>query len=157
MHNTAPRESSCPKSQSCHCWNTLFLACLCILFMYYGDTILKSNCAHRKGPSLRDLTPSHLCLWNFKLDSVNKVDPCPWKVLIISLQSTMFSEHQQPQAWRAVIHGVAKSQTRLSDWTEMNWTELNWTTSQLHHLHYPNCGIFQTSTSWWSTAAATRN
>ena len=26
-------------------------------------------------------------------------------------------------AWRAVIHGVAKSQTRLSDWTELNWTE----------------------------------
>ena len=24
-------------------------------------------------------------------------------------------------AWRAVIHGVAKSQTRLSDWTELNW------------------------------------
>ena len=25
------------------------------------------------------------------------------------------------EAWRAVIHGVAKSQTRLSDWTELNW------------------------------------
>ena len=24
------------------------------------------------------------------------------------------------EAWRAVIHGVAKSQTRLSDWTELN-------------------------------------
>ena len=24
--------------------------------------------------------------------------------------------------WCAVIHGVAKSQTRLSDWTELNWT-----------------------------------
>ena len=29
------------------------------------------------------------------------------------------------EAWRAVIHGVAKSWTRLSDWTELNWTELN--------------------------------
>jgi len=29
------------------------------------------------------------------------------------------------EAWRAAIHGVAKSWTRLSDWTEMNWTELN--------------------------------
>ena len=27
------------------------------------------------------------------------------------------------EAWRAVVHGVAKSQTRLSDWTELNWTE----------------------------------
>ena len=25
------------------------------------------------------------------------------------------------EAWRAVIHGVAKSQARLSDWTELNW------------------------------------
>ena len=29
------------------------------------------------------------------------------------------------EAWRAAIHGVAKSQTQLSDWTELNWTELN--------------------------------
>ena len=27
------------------------------------------------------------------------------------------------EAWRAVIHGVAKSRTRLSNWTELNWTE----------------------------------
>ena len=27
------------------------------------------------------------------------------------------------EAWRAAIHGVAKSRTRLSDWTELNWTE----------------------------------
>ena len=27
------------------------------------------------------------------------------------------------EAWRVVIHGVAKSWTRLSDWTELNWTE----------------------------------
>ena len=25
------------------------------------------------------------------------------------------------EAWRAVIHGVPKTQTRLSDWTELNW------------------------------------
>ena len=27
------------------------------------------------------------------------------------------------EAWRAVVHGVTKSQTRLSDWTELNWTD----------------------------------
>ena len=27
------------------------------------------------------------------------------------------------EAWRAAIHGVAKSRTRLSDWTELNWTD----------------------------------
>ena len=29
------------------------------------------------------------------------------------------------EAWRAAIHGVAKSQTRLSDWTELNWLSCN--------------------------------
>jgi len=31
------------------------------------------------------------------------------------------------EAWRAAIHGVAKSQTRLSDWTDwLNWTYKKW-------------------------------
>ena len=29
------------------------------------------------------------------------------------------------EAWHAAIHEVAKSRTRLSDWTELNWTENN--------------------------------
>ena len=29
------------------------------------------------------------------------------------------------KAWRAAFLGVAKSQTRLSDWTELNWTEVD--------------------------------
>ena len=28
------------------------------------------------------------------------------------------------EAWHAAVHGVSKSRTRLSDWTELNWTEL---------------------------------
>ena len=32
------------------------------------------------------------------------------------------------EAWRAAIHGVTRSRTRLSDWTELNWT---W-----HHLNH---------------------
>ena len=28
------------------------------------------------------------------------------------------------EAWCAAIHGVAKSRTRLSDWTELNWTDI---------------------------------
>ena len=35
------------------------------------------------------------------------------------------------EAWPAAIHGVAKHQTRLTDWTELNWTNqrvfwINW-------------------------------
>ena len=29
------------------------------------------------------------------------------------------------EAWHAAIHGVTKSWTRLSDWTELNWTWLS--------------------------------
>ena len=29
------------------------------------------------------------------------------------------------EAWCAAIHGVAKSRTRLSDWTELNWRQNN--------------------------------
>ena len=28
------------------------------------------------------------------------------------------------EAWRAAVHGVAKSGTQLSDWTELNWSEV---------------------------------
>ena len=39
------------------------------------------------------------------------------------------------EAWRAAIHGVAKSWTRLSDWTELNWELRN---SILYCPHYLN-------------------
>ena len=31
------------------------------------------------------------------------------------------------EARHAAVHGVTKSQTSLSDWTELNWTELKYT------------------------------
>ena len=31
------------------------------------------------------------------------------------------------EAWHAAIHGVAKSQTRMSNWTELNWLVLPYT------------------------------
>ena len=31
------------------------------------------------------------------------------------------------EAWWAVVHGVRKRRTRLSNWSELNWTELHWT------------------------------
>ena len=35
------------------------------------------------------------------------------------------------EAWRAVVHGVTKSQTRLRDWTELNWGWSSHRNSQL--------------------------
>ena len=47
------------------------------------------------------------------------------------------------EAWRAAIHGVTKSRTRLSDWTELNWTEL-W---DLHVIEF-KCEYFDLFSAW---------
>ena len=36
------------------------------------------------------------------------------------------------EAWHAVIHGVAKSRTRLRNWTELNWTGKQFGLEMLH-------------------------
>ena len=36
------------------------------------------------------------------------------------------------EAWRAAIHGVAKSRTRLRDWTELNWIIVTTTATDKH-------------------------
>ena len=42
------------------------------------------------------------------------------------------------ESWRAAVHRVAKSQTWLSHWTELDWaTELNWT---------------ELENKWWETS-----
>ena len=33
------------------------------------------------------------------------------------------------EAWRAEVHGVTKSQTQQSDWTELNWWSINFWSS----------------------------
>ena len=43
--------------------------------------------------------------------------------MVISL-SEFWELVMDREAWRATIHGVTKSRTRLSDWTELNWTVL---------------------------------
>jgi len=41
------------------------------------------------------------------------------------------------EAWRAAVHGVTKSQTQLSNWTEQNWSGKN--IYSLHHKdNFPN-------------------
>ena len=36
------------------------------------------------------------------------------------------------EVWRTAVHGIAKSQTRLSNWTELNWTHSHVTWNILH-------------------------
>ena len=46
------------------------------------------------------------------------------------------------EAWRAAIHGVTKSQTWLSDWTELNWY------SKTQNFTVCSRAIFKTEMSW---------
>ena len=52
------------------------------------------------------------------------------------------------EAWRAVIHGVAKSRTRVSDWTELNWTDL---VSEWWWPHRNIWGNFPSSAIFWNS------
>ena len=43
------------------------------------------------------------------------------------------------EVWHAVVHAVAKSQTGLSDWTELNWTEWAKGGETVGFEKYPKC------------------
>ena len=46
------------------------------------------------------------------------------------------------EAWRAAVHGVAKSWTLLNNWNELNWTEQSFA---LNHINYWT----KYSPTWW--------
>ena len=61
------------------------------------------------------------------------------------------------EAWRAAIHGVTKSQTRLSDWTELNW-QINWNI-YIFHIYMWNTYIYIHSTPLhlWDLSSGTKD
>ena len=70
--------------------------------------------------------------WKVKVKSLSRVRLCvtPWTATYQAPPSMGFSRQEYwsavslpspREAWREAIHGVAKSQTQLSNWTELNW------------------------------------
>ena len=63
------------------------------------------------------------------------------------------------EAWHAAVYGVAKTRTRLSNWTELNWTELNKDHYQsvssqwVHILLIRDC---VTAIFWWQAESSAR-
>ena len=56
------------------------------------------------------------------------------------------------EAWRAVIHGVTKSRTRLSDWTELNWTERWYNREKPFELGKPGAQSLLLPTTNWASS-----
>ena len=61
---------------------------------------------------------------------------CPWNRLVQGLPN--LSLWMDREAWRATVHGIAKSWTQLSDWTELNWSLLFSSSTLLNYVVFRN-------------------
>ena len=125
-------------------WLTCFICCSVQLLT--GVWLFATPCIAALQASL-SITNSWSSLRLTAIESVMPsrhlvLPPVPPSIKVFSNESTLRmrwldgitdSMHMNPselrelvmdrEAWSVVIHGVTKSWTRLSDWTELNWTD----------------------------------
>ena len=86
--------------------------------MWRVDSLEKTDAGRDWGQEEKGTTEDEMARWHHRLDG--------WSL------SELRELVMDSEVWHAAIHGVAKSQTRLSDWTELNWKTAS------NHIH-GNC------------------
>ena len=73
-------------------------------------------------PTLSD--PRDCSLPGSSIHEILQAKVLEWGAIAFSVSlSRLLDLVMDREAWCALIHGLAKSQTQLSDWTELNWTD----------------------------------
>ena len=94
------------------------------LFQSCGHCWVFQICRHIECSTF---TASSFRIWN----SSAGIPSPPLALFVVILPKAHLTSHSKisasrwvinREAWRAAVHGVSKSRTQLSDWTELNWS-----------------------------------
>ena len=86
-------------------------------FMRRVDSLEKTDAGKDRGQEEKGMTEDEMAGWHHWLNGRESEWTDSMDVGVSELQELVMDR----EAWHAAIHGVEKSRTQLSDWTELNW------------------------------------